>query len=137
MLDQKILQEDALKIAEVIHEYAESKGWAADDYHVFMTIRPDLYILPIKVVARACEGRSMEQGYQDFAEIMDFLGPRIKREDHNFNYYSLLLTGQRDYSFLAYPRLRPEEYALDERLINRGVAWSAPYQIKSTLERAQ
>lgn len=135
MSEERSLQEDALRFAEAVHEFAGSKGWGPDDYHIFIIIKTDIFILMITIVARAFEGRTEAQKYTDFSEVMDFLESRIKSEDHSLNYYTVALTDRHGYSFSANPNLWPGEIEVDEKLINRGVSWSAPFRIKPAAER--
>jgi hypothetical protein len=118
----------ALRIAEVIHRYAESKGWSKDDYHIFMKYRSDYFILKVLVVARAFESRNRPQEIKDYDELRHAITTGARSEVKAINDLGLVLKGFNDYDIYRSPRLWPDEIVIDEKLINRGVSWSDPLQ---------
>jgi hypothetical protein len=116
----------ALRIAEVIHHYAESKGWSKDDYRILMKYRADYFILNVFVVARAFEGRSERQRIKDYDELRHAINTGARAEVKALNSLGLVLKGFDDYDIYWSPRLWPDEIVIDEKLINRGVSWSDP-----------
>lgn len=123
---------EALKFADAIHHYAESKGWNPEDYHIFMTANADLLILRIHVVARAFGNWLENQKYQDYDEIRDFIEREVKPVDAVFNSYSLLLSGMDGFAFFAAPRLGPADLEVDEKIINKGTSWSQSVRPKTS-----
>jgi hypothetical protein len=116
----------ALRIAEVIHRYAESKGWSKDDYHILMKYRTDSFILNVLVVARAFDGRSRRQEAKDYDELRHAINTGAGSEVKALNSFGLVLKGFEAYDLYWSPRLWPDEIVIDEKLINRGVSWSDP-----------
>src|ERR1039457_4635198 len=98
MAQETSLIAGALKAAQAIHEHAASRKWTSKDYHIFMTINTDLFVLRIKVVAKAFDGRSEAQEQQDYDDVMDRIDKSL-RHLKVFNYYGLVLTGMNDFGF--------------------------------------
>jgi hypothetical protein len=141
MAQEASITQATLKFAEAIHKYAESKGWKPNDYHIFMTVNTGLIVLRIHVVARAFDGRTEEQEYNDYDDVMDFIEAEVGTEQRIFNSYSLVLSGMENFAFFPSARLETGDFAyfaptrlgtgdveIDEKLINRGVSWSEPFR---------
>jgi hypothetical protein len=58
MAYEAIVNQVGVKVAEAIHNYADSQGRTKDDYHVFMKLNMDYLGLSIFVVARAIDGQT-------------------------------------------------------------------------------
>jgi hypothetical protein len=125
------ITQDAMTIADAIHDYAKSKQWIENDYHIFMTGNSDFYTLRILVVATAYEGRTEQQEYRDFDDVMDVIESRAKPSLRAINSYGLALRGKNDFAFYPAPRLDPGEFEVDEKLINFGVSWSEPFRSRA------
>ncbi len=128
MAQETSITQATLKFAEAIHKYAESKGWKPADYHIFMTVNTDLIILRVHVVARAFDGRTEKQEYNDYDDVTDFIEAEVGREQRVFNSYSLVLSGMENFTFFPGARLGTGDVEIDEKLINRGVSWSEPFR---------
>jgi hypothetical protein len=115
----------AVKVADVIHDFAKSRGWAKNDYHIFMRFNQDYLILNIFVVARALDGRP-EQQSKVYHDLRDAIQAKSKAELSAINVFGLLPTGYEDFNIYWSPRLKPSEIEIDERLINQGISWSEP-----------
>lgn len=127
MATETSFDKEALKAAKAIHAYAESKKWQPQDYHIFITVRSDLFTLHITVVADQFNGRTEDQEFEDYDDVMDNIDRALKNT-MVFNYYGLNLTGKEGFAFYPTPRLRDDEFEIDEKLINNGVSWSEPYR---------
>jgi hypothetical protein len=128
MARESSLDQEALKFAEAIHKYAASKGWKADDYHIFMTVNTDLITLNINVVAKAFEGRTEQQEFDDYDDVMDLIESEVKPSEQAFNSYGLVLSGRDGFTFSPSPYLGPAEVEIDEKVINHGESWSEPFR---------
>jgi hypothetical protein len=116
----------AVKVAEVIHRYAQSKGWPKENYHVFMKFNTDYFILRVLVVAKAFDSRTERQKTDDYDDLDRAVRTEAKNELKSINSFGLVLKGLDDYSVYGSPGLGPSQIEIDERLINHGVSWADP-----------
>jgi hypothetical protein len=116
----------AMRVAEVIHRYAESKGWSKEDYHILMKFNTDYFILDVFLVAKALQGRTERQETHDYDDVMDAIRTKAKPELQAVNYLGLVLKGLDDFDLYWSPKLKPSEIEIDEKLINHGVSCADP-----------
>jgi len=113
-----------LTIARIVHDFAKSKGWKAEDYHLFMTYRDDIMFMDLSVVAKGLNGCGDRRKTEDYFDLRDAINAGAKSELNAINSLGLVLWGTDEFNSMPAPRLRPEEIEIDERLINNGVSWS-------------
>jgi hypothetical protein len=123
---QASITQDALIIADLIHEYARSRGWKKKDYHIFMRSAIETYRLSIVLIAKAAEGRTDEEETRDFDDIVDLIELKGRPRFRTLIFYGVVIKGPKDRAFYPYLDLKPDEFAIDERLINFGVSWTEP-----------
>lgn len=114
----------ALKIARVVHEFARARKWKQEDYHLFMTYRDDIFFMRLLLVAKELDGRGERQKSKDFNDLWDAINDGAKSELEAINFLRLVLRGTDEFNSMPPSRLRPEEIEIDEKLINNGVSWS-------------
>jgi hypothetical protein len=114
----------ALTIARTVHEFARSRKWQQEDYHLFMTYRDDIFFMRLLLVAKGLNGRDERQKSEDFNDLWDAINVGAKSELEAINFLWLVLRGTDEFNSMPPSRLRPEEIEIDEKLINNGVSWS-------------
>jgi hypothetical protein len=120
------ITQDALIIADLIHEYAKSRGWKRKDYHIFMDGALETFRLSIVLIAKEAEGRTDKEATRDFDDIVDLIELKGRPRFRMLQFYGLVIAGPKDKAFYPYLDLKPDEFAIDERLINFGVSWTEP-----------
>lgn len=127
MVHEPSVVENAVTVAGAIHRYAKGKGWNEHAYWVFMAFRDDIETLRIVVLAQAFEGRSAEQEYNDYDDVMDMIEEALGERPRGWNAFSLVLDSLRwILRYRPYPRLGPSETEINEGLINQGRVRKAP-----------
>jgi hypothetical protein len=129
---QASITQDALIIADLIHEYARCRGWNKKEYHIFMRSALETYRLSIVLIAKAAEGRTDEEEVRDFDDIVDLIELKARPRFRSLYTYNLVIKGPKDKAFYPYTDLKPDEFAIDERLLNFGVSWTEPDPPRAT-----
>ena len=119
----------ALRVADVLHAYAKSKGWVRADYRIFMTVNSDWNLLHVTFVSDGFKTGSEAEEYQNFDDVMDLLQDQLSDEPELFRSVGLVLTPKDGYSFYGDPRLGPAEQEIPDSELNPDVSdWRGPFR---------
>lgn len=62
----------------ILREYAETQGWTAEDYHVYVRPNLDWWYIDLLLVARRFP---KEDEFDNFVAISDFIDAKWKKDD--------------------------------------------------------
>jgi hypothetical protein len=112
------LEEVALKVAQGMHDFAESRGWSPNDYRVFMVVNSPFWRLRITLFSKAFRDRSADQEITDYDDVSDAIEKRLGKDINFFNYMGLILTDDEAHARERGTPRSANEFEIDEALIN-------------------
>jgi hypothetical protein len=114
----------ALKIAQIVHDFAKSRGWKMGDYHLFLKYRDDILFMNLLVIAKDLNGCDERRKTEIYYDLWDAINAGAKSELNLINSLGLVMRGSDEFDSMPPSRLRPYEIEIDDRLINGGVSWT-------------
>src|SRR4051812_4685881 len=95
------IEQAALKIAEILHNYARDQGWPPEKYRIFITVSTDWGLIHVTFVAEAFEGQSEPDQYKNYDDIMDYLENSLRDDPDLYARIGLVTRGFHGYAWFA------------------------------------
>ena len=113
------LKQPIIRVRDSLHGFAKWKGWAKDDYRIFMIVNVVWFNIIVELVAKEYDSIFGDMKAQ-YDEVLDHLEKDLEHEIGLYESIGLILAPFLGYPFGASPQYGENVVPVDHGLLNPG-----------------
>lgn len=107
------------RIRDAFHKFPRMKGWAPEDYRIFMVVDEKWGMYSVQFLSRAYGNYTDSTDFRYYDELLDFLEAEFKDDPDLFDALNISLAGLEGYTYFArYPEYGPSVIPIDDAYLN-------------------